>query len=453
VSEVDLDAADQALARPRPMEAGDARTGRTLRTVYIASAAAVAGNQLFTLLLFYLLLPYQVGLINWGTATAALIFYLLEGGVETAVVIVAKQRAVSLRAMVWVVGGFRLMAAVIALAAWTIAVALRWIPSLEASALLIIGVGSVVRLFQTPFSAALQVRDRQATVAVLGLVPVAIRLSLLGTLWAIGGLRIASVLIASLVGDVGALFAMFMAVRGLEGEGFEGISLKDLTRSVARAAPLLTASQAILIAQSRMDWVLVATFASYAALANYAIANKAVELLVLGGGLFGRTALPWFVAGWERRNLMLTVRWLIAIVTVASILLAVLGWPAVHLVFKDKYEGSGPIIPFLAVLGPPLVMFQVVQFSLLARKHTFDVVVAGGAAVLIQLLVDVIAIPPLGILGAALGMWAFAAVSFPLVVYFAWRRVTITSRAAAEIAIGGTLLPLAYLLAVGLSRL
>jgi O-antigen/teichoic acid export membrane protein len=420
--------------------------------VYVASALALAGNQIFTLLLFYLLLPYQVGLINWGTATAALIFYVLEGGVETAVVIAAKQEAVSLRTMVWVIGGFRLAAAVIAFAVWGVALILHWLHPLEASVLLLVGVGSLIRIFQTPFSAALQVRDRQATVATISMIPVGIRLGLLGLLWAIGGLRIASVLIASLVGDVAGLVAIFMAVRGIS-DPAEGMSIRQLTRSVGRAAPLLTASQAILMAQSRMDWLLVAALTSYAALANYAIANKAVELLVLAGGLFGRTALPWFVAGWEKRNLLLTVRWLIGLVTAASLGLALFGWPLIHLVFKEKYAGSAPIIPILAILGPPLVLFQVVQFAALARKHTLDVVVAGGVALVAQLSVDVLTIPSLGLMGAALGMCAFAGLSFPIMLLLTWRRGTITSRPALEIAAGGAALPLAYLAWLGIGHL
>ena len=445
--------ADQAQARARSIELDAGRTGRTLRTVYIASALALAGNQLFTLLLFYVLLPYQVGLINWGTATGALVFYVLEGGVETAVVIIAKQQAVTLRTMVWVVGGFRVAAAVIAFVVWGVAFLVHWLQPLEADVLLLIGVGSIIRIFQTPFSAALQIRDRQATVATLSLVPVGIRLGLLGGLWAIGGLRIASVLIASVVGDVGGLIAMFLAVRHLSDPTGELMSMRQLTRGISRAAPLLTASQAILMAQSRMDWVLVATFASYAALANYAIANKAVELLVLGGGLFGRTALPWFVAGWERRNLLVTLRWVMGLVMVFSVGLAVLGWPAVHLVFKEKYAGAAPIIPILAVLGPPLVMFQVVQFAALARKHTLDVVFAGGVAVFVQLLVDVITIPSLGILGAALGMCAFAGLSFPIMLVLTWRRGTIASRPALEIAAGGCALPILYAVIVGVTHL
>lgn len=445
--------ADQAQERATALELDPGRTGRTLRTVYIASGLALAGNQLFTLLLFYLLLSYQVGLINWGTATAALVFYVLEGGVETALVIIAKQEAISLRTMVYVVGGFRLAAALVALVAWSAALAVHWLAPLEANVLLIIGVSSLIRMFQTPFSAALQVRDRQATVAVLSLVPVIVRLSLLGALWAIGGLRIASVLLASLAGDGAGLFAMFWAVRHLAAVVKDAMTPRALTRSVARAAPLLTASQAILMAQSRMDWVLVAAFASYAALANYAIANKAVELLVLAGGLFGRTALPWFVAGWERRSLVVTVRWLIAIVTGASFALAVLGWPIIHFVFKNKYAGSAEVIPILAVLGPPLVIFQVVQFASLARKHTMDVVVAGGVAVFAQLVVDLVAIPPLGILGAALGMCAFAAISFPMMLWLALRRGTIAMRPALEMAIGGSALPVAYLLLVGVTHL
>ena len=445
--------ADQAHARARSLELDSGRTGRTLRTVYVASALALAGNQMFTLLLFYVLLPYQVGLINWGTATGALVFYVLEGGVETAVVIIAKQQAVTLRTMVWVVGGFRLAAAAIAFAVWAVAVLAHWLKPLEADVLLLVGIGSIIRIFQTPFSAALQVRDRQATVAVLSMVPVGVRLGLLSLLWAIGGLRIASVLIASVVGDVAGLLAIFLAVRHLSDPAGELMSMRQLTRGISRAAPLLTASQAILMAQSRMDWVLVAAFASYAALANYAIANKAVELLVLGGGLFGRTALPWFVAGWEKRNLLLTLRWLMGIVTVGSFGLALLGWPVVHLVFKEKYAGAAPIIPILAVLGPPLVMFQVVQFAALARKHTLDVVFAGGVAVFVQLLVDILTIPSLGILGAALGMCAFAGLSFPIMLLLTWRRGTIASRPALEIVAGAIALPVAYLVWIGAAHL
>jgi len=445
--------ADQAQARARAIEPDPARTGRTLRTVYVASALALAGNQAFTLLLFYLLLPYQVGLINWGTATAALVFYVLEGGVETAVVIAAKQEAVSLRTMVWVIGGFRLVAAVIATLAWGAALLAHWLHPLEANVLLLVGAGSLIRIFQTPFSAALQVRDRQATVAIISMIPVGFRLGGLGLLWAIGGLRIASVLIASLIGDVAGLVAIFLAVRGVSDSSEGGMSVRQLTRSIGRAAPLLTASQAILMAQSRMDWLLVAALASYAALANYAIANKAVELLVLAGGLFGRTALPWFVAGWERRNLLLTVRWLIALVTLASLGLALAGWPLVHLVFREKYAGSAPIIPILAILGPPLVLFQVGQFAALARKHTLDVVVAGGTAVFAQLVVDVLTIPSMGLLGAALGMCAFAGLSFPIMLLLTWRRGTIVTRPAIEIAAGGAALPLAYLAWIGIAHL
>lgn len=445
--------ADQAQARAGAIQLDASRTGRTLRSVYIASALALAGNQMFTLLLFYLLVPYQVGLVNWGTAAAALSFYILEGGVETAVVIAAKQRAVSLRAMLWVVGGFRLAAALIAIVLWGVALLIGWLKPLEASVLLLVGIGSLVRFLQTPFSAALQVRDRQATVATVSMVPVAVRLGLLGLLWAIGRLGITSVLVASLIGDVAGLVAIVLAVRGLSDVRGGAMSIRELTRNIARAAPLLTASQAIIMAQSRMDWVLVAALASYAALANYAIANKALELLVLAGGLFGRTALPWFVAGWERRNLLVTLRWLMVLATIASAGLALFGWPLVHLVFKEKYAGSEPIIPILAILGPPLVLFQVVEFAVLARRHTLDVVVAGGTALFAQLVVDVLTIPSLGIMGAALGMCAFAGLSFPFMLLLAWKRGTIGSRPALEIAAGGCALPLAYVALVGMTHL
>jgi len=238
-------------------------------------------------------------------------------------------------------------------------------------------------------------------------------------------------------------------------DGPPGLGMEPwhLAVRILRASPMLTASQAILMMQSRFDWLLVAAFASYSALANYAVANKATELLVLSGAILGRNALPWLVEGWSHPGVARTVRWLGVAVTFAGLALAFLGWPLLHLVFKDKYLGAAPVIPILAALTPALTLYQVLQFALLAKQRTRDVVLASGLALVAQIGIDLVAIPILGITGAALGMCAFTAVAFTLALWVAADRGLLTRRTVAELGFAAGALPFVLLVIFGISRL
>ena len=226
-----------------------------------------------------------------------------------------------------------------------------------------------------------------------------------------------------------------------------------LAVKLLRASPMLTISQAILVMQSRFDWLLVAVFASYSALANYAIANKATELLVLSGAVFGRNALPWLVVGWSHPGVARTVRWLGVGVNFAALGLALFGWPVLNLVFKTKYAGAAPVIPVLAALSPALTLYQVLQFALLAKQRTRVVVLASGLALAAQVGIDVVAIPMLGIMGAAIGMCGFTAIAFPMALRFALKLGLVTRQTAVELGLAAAALPVLLLVLLGISQL
>jgi O-antigen/teichoic acid export membrane protein len=435
--------ADPVLPVAAPLSPGASNVGSTVRRVYAASGLALVGNQAFTLLLFVVLPAAQAGLVNWATAVCALVFYVLDAGIETAVVIAAKRQPIPLRTMVAVVSSFRGAATVVAIIAWSIGVLSGKLGQAEAVVLLLVGASSLVRLFQTPFSAALQVRDRQADAAFINVVPIAIRLLGLGTLALLHAISINAILATSLVGDLAGLVLMAV-VAGAQGSSGEGaVSARALARGLLASGPMITASQAVVIAQSRIDWLLVAALASYAALANYALANKAVELIVLAGSIFGRAALPWFVEGWASRDIGPTVRYLIAITSLGGFILALAGWPVLHQLTGEKYAPAAPMIPILAALGPALVLFQVVQFAVVGQGAARDVVIAGGAALLAQVVTDLYAIPRWGGLGATFGMCAFALIALPLLLVFARRNAILRARPALELLVGGALLPAA----------
>ncbi|HXC76408.1 MAG TPA: hypothetical protein VNU19_05095, partial [Candidatus Acidoferrum sp.] len=403
--------------------------------------------------LFFLLPAASVGLVNWGTATGTIVFYVLDLGIATSLVVTAKQTPVQLRTMVGVVSAFRLVTTAIVAAAWLIGTLFRLIGNPESEVLALVLLGFIVRQFQTPFICWLQVLNRQAAVAMLGLVPMLARLALLGILWRLSLVTIESVLLASLAGDVFGLLAMG-AIAGRYGRPREsGVTPIRLALKLLRASPMLTISQAILILQSRFDWLLVAALASYSALADYAIANKATELLTLSGAILGRNALPWLVEGWSHPGVERTVRWLGFAVTFASFALAFLGWPVLYLVFKNKYAGAAPVIPVLAALTPSLTLYQVLQFALLAKQRTREVVIASGFALAAQVGIDLMTIPSLGIMGAALGMCGFTMVVFPAALWFALKNELFTQKTALELGLAGGGLPLALLVIFGISRL
>ena len=426
---------------------------RTIATVYVASFATTGINQLFTVLLFFLLPAASVGLVNWGMATGAIVFYVLDLGVATALVVTAKQEPVRLSTMAGVVSAFRLVTALMVGAAWLVGSIFHLLGASESAVLALVLLAFMVRQFQTPFICWLQVLDRQGAVAVLGLVPMVGRLVLLGALWLFGLVTIQSVLLASLAGDALGLLVMGAMAGRYNGPSGPGIQPWRLAVKLLRASPMLTISQAILTMQSRFDWLLVAALASYSSLANYAIANKATELLVLSGAILGRNALPWLVEGWSHPGVGRTVRWLGVAINFASLALALLGWPLLYLVFKDKYAGAAPVIPVLAALTPALTLYQVLQFALLAKQRTRDVVMASGLALGAQVGIDLVAIPTMGILGAALGMCAFTAVVFPIALWFALKKGLLTRRTAAELGIAAGGLPLLLLVSLGIGRL
>jgi O-antigen/teichoic acid export membrane protein len=416
------------------------RPARTLGIVYVASGLSLAGNQLFTILLFFLLPASLAGLINWGTASGALVFYIAEGGVETALVIAAKRTPMSLGRMMAAVGSIRAVTAAIALGVWGAATLFHWVDAQQATVLLLVGTGFVLRSLQTPFTAALVVSDRQATAAVLNLSGTVVRMAALALVWWVSLVSVPSVLVASLVGDVAGLVGLAVICRRLTSTAAD-IPIRRLIQLLRRAAPAITASQAVSIAQARVDWLLVAAFTSYASLANYSIANKALELFILAGSVFGRTALPWFVDGWNSRKIIGSVRALLAAVSVGGLGLALAGAAVLHAAFGDKYAGADQVIPILAALAPGLVALLIVQFAMLGKDRAIDTVIAGGAGIAVQVIFDLLAIPRLGIGGAAYGMWAFTLVALPASLLFATGRRVIAGRVALELVGTSAILP------------
>jgi len=441
-----LSSNEPALAdRPGPSTAS--RVGRTLSTVYVASGLSLGGGQIFTLLLFGLLTPRQVGLVNWATAAATIVFYLFDLGIETSLVVQVKKVPTRLAEVVLVAGALRLGVAMFAFIVWLAGVTLGFLKTDEASALILIGLGFAIRSLQTPFTAHLQVHNRQATVAIVSVIPVVVRLAGVGLLWLAHSVALTPILLLMLVGDAVGLVVLMEFARHqvLAGRGDAG-GATTLARGLVRSAPTIMLSQAVLVGQNRIDWLLVAALISYGALANYSIANKTLELLIIAGSMLGRTALPWMVEGWHSHAMPKTLRLLTVALIAGGLALAVAGPPILRFLFGHKYAGAEPIIAPMATLAPALALYQVIQFVAFARGRAWHVVLSGIIGLVAQVAVDLLLIPRLGITGAVIGMFAFAGVALPLQLMFATRSQIMPTDRALEFAAGAAVLPVGFLI-------
>jgi O-antigen/teichoic acid export membrane protein len=416
---------------------------RVFASVYAAWGASLFTNQLYSVLAFVILSASSVGLLNWGTAAAALSFVVLDGGIDTASVIVAKGARYSLAQLTLTLGALRIGAASVALLVWGSASLLGLLHGREATVLLLAGVGFALRSLETPFSTSLLVRDRQAMVAFLGLVHSLLRIGSLVVVVATRRATPETILLAAIGADITLLVLAAAAARRdrQTGRHDRGIKPGGLVAGIVRAAPWVNATQILMVLQSRLDWLLVAGLVSYGALANYALANKGLEFIVLGGSVFGKLALPWFVEGWESRKLGPSLAAIVGLSIVAALVFAAAGTPFLTLVFGAKYRGSAPVIPIMASLAPGLMLLPILQYAAQAKGRSATAALASGAGLLGQIGVDLLLIPRLGIVGAAIGMCVFAATAIPLQLWFSARDAVIPTPAALRLGIASMIAP------------
>ncbi|MEK7477563.1 MAG: oligosaccharide flippase family protein [Candidatus Coatesbacteria bacterium] len=159
--------------------------------------------------------------------------------------------------------------------------------------------------------------------------------------------------------------------------------------------------------QNRLDWVLVSRMLSSGALALYAMANKWYEICQSLLGMALTAILPTLSREGDRPGA--SAAGFLRVVLLASGLLSVggalIGPELLRLLWADKYAG-GELSLRLLMLAVVFATFNAVGFAQLVARHGERIIVRSTMwATLIQLAVNLVAIPRLGILGAVLGMW------------------------------------------------
>jgi O-antigen/teichoic acid export membrane protein len=391
----------------------------TMFVAYIAVGVGQAASLLYFVLVFRALSVQDAGIYSWAIAVASIYTYVMDLGLVPFLVGELSINPYRLRQVMVAIAAVRLPVLVLS---WFLLKAWAWVaaPSeTEYVVLAFILVSYMLQMFDLAIVSWLQVRQRQNTANMLSVVFSLLRLTgvLLPawsgysvTLWYIAWLAIAAQVLSTLCFAVVAV----RAARTLE-QRSNGSGTLHMLRRFWQRGPKLTMTYFLIALQNRLDWLLVAGIVSKSALASYSIANKLLEFPMLLAGTAARTTFPWLsrpdaAEGSAKDHMELWRR----IFTFCSGLLcgSLFFWlPAIVRTFVgSKYAGAETAIALLMLGGSVFMLNQYLFYSLLARGLEREYAWLLLAAMVLQVVVDVLSMPGLGVLGAVLGMFVMGTI-------------------------------------------
>lgn len=389
------------------------RIGPTLMVAYASTGVGQLANQLFFFLLLRYLTVDQVGLYGFAVALATIYSYVTDFGLSTFLVGELSRTSYRLRTLVELMAVARAPVVILGLAGL---VGWAWFSHPAAQdfwTVGLVGLAFVIQLFDVGLTPWFQTRERQNVVNVVALVVPLCRLVGVGVPLLLGwGLPlplVVSIFLATqLVGSACLLVLGVLEDRRTERTSSEGGVRQLLSRFWSRG-PRLAVMYAMNVLQTRIDWLLVSVMISRAALANYSLANKVIESVMLIAAVWARTSFPWQSRADAREpHLATRLSLLRRLFVVSSGLLTVIlfYWssPLIHLAFGNKYAAADPALSFMALATAVFMLNQYLFYLVLTERlegpYTYLIV----AATAVQVMADVVLIPRLGILGAAVGL-------------------------------------------------
>ncbi len=173
----------------------------------------------------------------------------------------------------------------------------------------------------------------------------------------------------------------------------------------------------ITVAQNRVDWLLVAKFASAPMVASYTLVNRAYEVLMLLIGTGAMTLFPWLCRDSGGRGGGASSSFGKAVLAggVLSAGLAALVLPAFcAFVWKDKYVGADALLSGLMPIACVSTFIQLMYYQAIAGRAEARVVAIGAVATCIQIAANLLLVPRYGAIGAVWGMLVLAVANVAL---------------------------------------
>ena len=163
------------------------------------------------------------------------------------------------------------------------------------------------------------------------------------------------------------------------------------------------AGELVLLAMLRIDVVIVAAFLPLRDVGLYAVATALAEVLWIVPDGIALVVLPTSARRPDRGATVRLLRGSTLITALGGLALVVVARPAIDLVFGPAFSGATTALPLLAVASLAGGIWKIVGADVVARGTTTPRLTSAGAGLVVMVLVDLAAIPALGIAGAALG--------------------------------------------------
>ena len=413
---------------------------------YGAGALGQVLSQLYFFFILKLLSAEQVGVYSWALAITSLYVYITDFGLTPFLVSEIPRQRYGLREVLGVILTVRLFPGIVALVLILLWKTFDQPTGVELAVLGLMASAQFGQLLEWGIVSWLQVGRRQNLVNLLSVVTPAGRvIGVLLVLW----LRIDAALINFVVILVITQFVSLSihAVMALRD------SLCNATFRLPHAGLLvqfrgrvwrLTGLYALMAGQARLDWLLVSALLTKVALANYAVANKLVDFVTLGAGILAKTAYPWIAQAECQDNavrpvLLLLERIFVLSIGVVSMLLVLWAPPLIQMLFGAKYDAAIPAVKVMASLTSVFMLNNYFLYVLLGKNAETSYVTILAVATVAQIGVDLVLLPRLGIVGAAIGMTVMGLIvhagQLALLIKFGWLRTREVIRMEAFVAV------------------
>lgn len=170
------------------------------------------------------------------------------------------------------------------------------------------------------------------------------------------------------------------------------------------------------VIQNRADWLLLSQYAGPVQLANYALANKLYEILLMGLGIAVLTVYPWMCRQKRTPLMDLKINIILKITIAAGVTLS-LG-AAIYLpliisaFFNEKYEPAKFMIQSILPLGVLSSYIMVRYYQMISKGLVRKTLKYGLISTILQLAVNWFLIPRFGAIGCVAGMGTLVFVTY-----------------------------------------
>jgi O-antigen/teichoic acid export membrane protein len=396
--------------------------GPTLLHALASNGFGQLANQVFFFLLLRYLSVSDVGIYSWSLAIATLYTYVADLGLPPFLVGELATKHYSLRIVCRFIIRLRspvMLVAIIGIGGWAV---LGHPPHVEFVTLCLITFAYILQLLDIALVPWFQVREKQLLANLLLLILPVARLVFVAVLLlfrvSISVELVAGIILASQVLSTFFLFTLAASAESKLTAQKHSVAgdLATMFSAFKRRGPTLTLMYTLNIFQARADWLLVTIILSKTALANYSLANKAIELPMLVAGICARTTFPWLSEGQgayvdKNEQLARFNRLFVVAAAICGFGLFFCSWPIIEFLFGTKYGVAKPALELMAGGTVLFMMNQYFFYVLLVKRREKAYIGIIVASTIVQLVVDSILLPRFGILGAGFGMLALGIIA------------------------------------------